>query len=225
MALLEIAIDRAADGRAALDAGADRLEVCASLDAGGCTPSMEMFRSLRVYTDAPLFVMLRPRAGSFVYSAAERRAMMDDATAFQDNGADGFVFGGLTSSGAIDTVLLKDLLRTAGERPCTFHRAFDEIADPIGGLQLLITAGVARVLTSGGSPTAAEGIPQLQSYVAHSLGKVLIIPGGGVRPSNIEQIIHDTGVREIHSSGRDEQGVLDPQIVSLLAGIAHSSSG
>jgi len=223
VALLEIAIDTAEDGRAALSAGADRLEVCSSLDVGGCTPSLGMFRTLRALTGKPLFVMLRPRAGSFVYTAVERSSMVRTLGEFQNEGADGCVFGGLTSEGALDTELLGAILSAAGDTTCTFHRAFDLTANGPQALDVLISHGIERVLTSGGAPTAEEGITQLKVYAEQSRGRIIVLPGGGVRPSNVERILHDTGAGEIHSSGRDEEGKLDPSVVELLSTIAHAT--
>jgi len=185
---------------------------------------MDTFRALRDETSKPLFVMLRPRPGSFVYDTKDKRSMLEALASFQHAGADGFVAGGLTPESSVDTDLLRALAAALGDVPLTFHRAFDAIGDATNALELMISHNVQRVLTSGGASSAEEGIGTLKKYAAHARGRILILPGGGIRPSNIGQILHDVGSTEVHSSGRNEQGILDSDVVALLSAIAHTSS-
>jgi copper homeostasis protein len=222
MALLEIAVDSVDDGLQALDAGADRLEVCSALDVGGCTPPIEDFRRLRSATERPLFMMIRPRGGSFVYSDEEKETMLAMLRVCKKLGADGYVTGALTEEKRIDTLFMQAMIDISRDLPCTFHRAFDELPSPLAVLDDLLALGIRRVLTTGGAGSAEEGVSGLCSYAAHVGEAMQILPGGGVRPSNIERIIHETGVAEIHSSGRNDDNVLDGTSVSLMAGIAHA---
>ncbi len=221
MALLEVAIDTDRDGLIALENGADRLEVCAALTEGGLTPEMAAFTRLRSSTRKPLFVMVRERGGSFVYSHHEKSAMTKTIALFREKGADGFVFGALLPDGDIDEPFAAEAVRAAEGLPCTFHRAFDALPDPMAGLETLVRLGIRRILTSGGAQTAEEGTDVLHRLVVRAGERLVVLPGGGVRESNAERILHDTGAREIHSSCRDDEGAIDAARVTLIAGIAH----
>jgi len=174
--------------------------------------------------DLPLFVMIRPRPGDFFHSAPESELLIRQVTGFTTIGADGFVFGCLLQDRSVDMPLTRRLVEEAGELPCTIHRAFDEVRDHRRAIEDLVECGAARVLTSGGASTAVEGAGNLRSFVEHAAGRLIILPGGGVRPDNAEYILHETSAAELHSAARSESGVFDPMIARLLAGITHSSN-
>lgn len=197
--LIEAAVDSLDDALAAVDGGADRLELCSSLDEGGLTPSEHLIAEVVARIAVPVFVMIRPRGGSFTYSTSELDEMRRDIDRAIELDVDGFVFGILNSSGRVDTIRTQSLIDVAGERPVTFHRAFDRIADQIDGLEALIDLGVSRVLTSGGAPTALEGIMAIRELVDTADGRIGILPGGGVRFQNAEEIVEETGVVELHA--------------------------
>ncbi len=216
--ILEIAIDSLSDGLAAASAGADRLEVCASLGEGGLSPSLELVRSLAAQTRVPLFVMIRPRGGDFAYSHAECGVMERHIDEVKEAGAHGIVLGLLTPEHAVDLERTAAFVKRSAPLPVTFHRAFDRCHDLPATAQRLSDIGVRRILTSGGAASAELGmamLKELHQQVGRSIG---ILPGGGVRPANIRRLIESTGVAEIHSAARDAAGLFDPEIVRRMKG-------
>ena len=197
--LLEAAVESLDDALAAVDGGADRLELCANLDIGGTTPSESLISEVVDRVAVPVFVMIRPRGGSFVYSTTELEDMKRDIDRARDLDADGLVFGVLNSSGRIDTIRTQSLVDAAGDLPVTFHRAFDRTPDRFHALEMLIDLGVGRVLTSGGAPTAIEGLSELRDLVDAADERIAIVAGGGVRFNNVQEIVEETGVREVHA--------------------------
>lgn len=197
--LIEAAVDSLDDALAAIDGGADRLELCSSLDEGGLTPSEALIEEVVARVAVPVFIMIRPRGGSFTYSTSELEQMRREIDRGIELDVDGFVFGILNSSGRIDTIRTQSLMDVAGDRPVTFHRAFDRVSDQLDALETLIDLGVARVLTSGGAATAIEGIGALRDLVEAAEERIGILPGGGVRFQNAEEIVEETGVIELHA--------------------------
>ena len=149
----------------------------------------------------PVFVIIRPRGGAFVYSDAEHDVMRRDIDAARHLGADGFVFGVLSSDARVDEPRMKMLVAAAAGLPVTFHRAFDRTPDQIRALEALIACGVDRVLTSGGAATAIEGVDQLAALVARSGGRIRVLAGGGIRPAHVQELVRRGGVEEIHVRG------------------------
>lgn len=199
--VVEVAVDSVAAAEMAAELGVDRLELCQSLEAGGLTPSLGLIESVRAVVGRPVMVMIRVRAGDFVYAEAEIRAMLRDVAVARTAGADGIVFGGLDHAGAVDRRALDRVIAAAGPVPVTFHRAFDLVARPMKALEQLIDAGVRRVLTSGGATTAFEGRTGLARYVKRAGRELTVIAGGGVVGEHVVDLIGATGVSEIHLSG------------------------
>lgn len=214
--LLEIAIDSLSDALSAVSAGADRLEVCDRLDLGGLTPSAELVRALASRTKVPLFVMIRPRGGDFIYTDEEYQLMERQLVEMEQAGAHGFVFGLLTPGAKMDLNRTQKLLRWSGALPVTVHRAFDGCADVYSTAGSLADLGVRRILTSGGRASAEEGADVLRELHQKMGKRIGILPGGGVRPSNIRRLLNHIGVDEIHSAARNERGVFDPEIVEMM---------
>jgi len=204
--LIEAAIDSAAAAERAVLEGADRLEVCADLDVGGLTPSLELLVDC-LALGVPCVAMARPRAGNFRYDDAERRELERSVTELCRAGAHGVVFGALTSDSAVDAEAAQSIVRLCSGKDTVFHRAFDRTANAHVALATLISCGVTRVLTSGHSPTAAEGIDTLVALSAQAAGRVQILPGGGVRAHNVVDIVRRTRVAQIHARGT-EPGVI-----------------
>lgn len=196
---LEIAVATPGEAVAAVRAGADRLELSAGLELGGLTPSLGVFTRVRELVAAPVFVLLRPRPGGFVYSADEIGAVLHDAETFLSAGADGLVFGALDEDGRVAEEPCHRLAKMARGR-IAFHRAFDCVADANDALEHLITLGFARILTSGGKPTASEGIAALAELHARAAGRIEIMPGGGIRPANVVEIVRATGCNQVHAA-------------------------
>jgi copper homeostasis protein len=197
--VIEAAVDSLEAALAAERGGADRLELCANLDVGGTTPRAELLAEVKSRVHIPVFAMIRPRGGSFVYSSAERDAMRDDLDVARTAGADGIVLGMLDQRGGIDVPGVAEVLGDAREAAVTFHRAFDRVADQRIALGILIELGIDRVLTSGAAPSALAGADSLRALVEHAADRIVIMAGGGVRSHNARQLVELTGVRELHA--------------------------
>ncbi len=194
----EICVDSIAGVIAARDAGADRVELCASLIEGGITPSLGMITGARAVAGIRLHVMIRPRGGDFLYAAEEREAMAADIDAAKAAGADGVVFGMLDRDGAIDRAETARLIARARPLAVTFHRAFDVTPDPFAALATLIALKVDRVLTSGQEPTAFEGAETIAGLVTAAGDRIVVMPGGGITAKNAARVASLTAAREIH---------------------------
>jgi copper homeostasis protein len=197
--LVEIACFDATHVPAISAAGANRIELCAEEHAGGITPSHGSIQYARQQTKLPVFVMIRPRAGGFIYSREETSIMLEDIKIAKELGANGIVCGALDERDKVDVKTMALLIEAARGFEITFHRAFDHVADPIKALDELIKLGVKRVLTSGQQNTAEQGIGLLKELVAHSAGRITILAGGGVNSGNIEAL-YAAGIREFHAS-------------------------
>lgn len=200
MALLEVCVDSLDGALAAEAGGAQRIELCSRLDVGGLHPAGDLLRDALARTSVPHHVMVRPRAGTFVHTRAELDVMAVQIESVRTSRASGVVLGVLTHAREIDVDATARLIECARPLSVTFHRAFDELRDLHGGLEQLIALGVERVLTSGGAPSALEGRAQLRELVARAAGRIVVMPGGGVRAHNAAQILSETGARELHSS-------------------------
>lgn len=197
--LLEACVDSLDSALAAERGGAARVELCANLVEGGTTPSLGVISETCAQLAIPAFVIVRPRGGDFVYRAGELRVMWRDIVAARGAGADGVVFGALTPEGTVDAEACRLLLEAAEGIPCTFHRAFDMTRDLDESLDALAELGVARVLTSGGAPTALEGAERIASLVRRAGNGVKVMAGGGVRVAYVRDLVRRTGVREVHA--------------------------
>jgi copper homeostasis protein len=189
--------------QAALEAaqyGIDRLELCANFPEGGETPSVGMLRFLKSELDIPIFVMIRPRGGDFVYSPKEQIVMKQDIRLLAEFGADGFVFGALDEKGRVDESVCKMLLRAAGDKPCTFHRAFDASADLEDSLKKIVQLGFQRILTSGGKNTLADGLPVILELLEKAKDQIIIMPGGGTKPEHVPILNQSGYLKEVHAS-------------------------
>jgi copper homeostasis protein len=198
--LLEVCVDSMEGLEAAQEKGAGRIELCSRLEVGGLSPEEELLDSAIGAARVPLHMMVRPRAGSFVYSAAEIEAMRREIASLRGGRIDGIVFGALTDDGRVDSKAVRSLVALSRPLSVTFHRAFDEIADQVSALDELISLGVDRVLTSGGAKDAFEGRARLRDLVRRARGRIVVMAGGGVRPSNAAAILAESGVPELHGS-------------------------
>ncbi len=198
----EIAIDNVASALAVQKSGADSIELCAGLSEGGTTPSVGMIRKCRELLDIKIFVMIRPRRGDFLFSEPEIEVMLEDIAVAKEEGADGVVIGLLQPNGEIDVQNTKRLVAAARPMSVTFHRAFDMTPDPVAAIQGLKACGVDRVLTSGQQVSAAEGIELIKILVKEAGDELVILPGGGITLSNLDEILVD-GVKEIHATAAE----------------------
>ena len=200
--LIEACIDSIGDALAAERAGAGRLELCANLLEGGTTPSAGLIRSVVAHVGIPVFVMIRPRGGDFLFSAAEIEVMLRDIESARASGAQGIVSGALHANGTIDEAGTEVLLEATAPLPFTCHRAFDMTRDLDESLDVLMALGAAKVLTSGGAPTAIDGVSALTRLRERAGRRLAIVAGGGVRAAHIAALANETGIREFHIGAR-----------------------
>ena len=202
MPLCEICVEGVDGAVAAAAAGAGRIELCASLMEGGITPSLGTLRATLAAVSVPVFAMVRPRGGDFLYSNREFASMLDDVAGFREAGAAGVVFGCLTADGDIDQP--RTLALTAAARPMgvTVHRAFDMARDLEAALDALIVCGVDRVLTTGAAVTGLAGLAVLRRLQLRAAGRIVIMGCGALRPDNIGIVRREAGLSELHFSAQ-----------------------
>jgi copper homeostasis protein len=204
MTLVEAAVETLEEAFAAKRAGADRIELCANLGVGGTTPSAGLIASVVQQVNNPVFVMIRPRGGDFVYAADEIDAMIEDIDRARPLGIAGIVTGALRSDGSVDVESMRRLMSPAAGLPVTFHRAFDVVANRTEALEQVIDLGASRVLTSGGAATALDGAVAIAMLVDQAGERVSIVAGGKIREQNARDVIARTGVREVHARLENE---------------------
>ena len=186
--------------RRAQEAGARRIELCEKLAVGGVTPSAELLKAAISVATVPVNVLVRPRGGDFVFSAAEADTMLRDIELCREAGAAAVVIGALDSRGEVDMPLMRRLCDAASGMSVTFHRAFDVCADPIAAFEDVLALGCDRLLTSGHESDAFKGRFFIAELVERAAGRIIVMPGCGVRRSNIARIAADTGAVEFHAS-------------------------
>ncbi|HSE51823.1 MAG TPA: copper homeostasis protein CutC, partial [Gemmatimonadales bacterium] len=196
--LVEAGVATVGSALGAASAGAGRLELCADLVEGGVTPSVGMLVGVRERVRLPLFVLIRPRGGDFLFDGDEREVMLRDIAEAGARGADGVVIGALDPGGRVDEALTRRLAEAARPMAVTFHRAFDLVRAPARELETLIGLGIERVLTSGQAPSALRGSEAIAALVAQAAGRITIMAGAGINEANAARIVRETGVREIH---------------------------
>ncbi|MDR0182849.1 copper homeostasis protein CutC [Lysobacter arvi] len=199
---LEIAANSLASALAAQEGGADRVELCENLGEGGCTPSYGTLAMARERLRIPLYVLIRPRGGDFLYDAHERDTMLRDIELCVRLGCDGVVIGALDREGDVDVALCRDLVAAARPLGVTFHRAIDVARDPHAALEAAIALGCERVLTSGARASAPDGAATIASFVQRAAGRLGVMAGAGITPANVRDLVQRTGVREVHASAK-----------------------
>jgi copper homeostasis protein len=197
--ILEICVETLDAALAAERGGANRLELCEELSVGGVTPRIALLRAIRSATSIPIHSMIRPRGGGFCYSAEEFQLMKDQVRIAQNEGMNGVALGILTASGEIDFERTAELVEIAKPLSVTFHRAFDETTNLDTALEAVIATGAARILSSGGPADAVAGTARLTDLVLSAGERVIVMPGGGIRPENLGAIAQVTGAAEFHS--------------------------
>ncbi|WP_432663471.1 copper homeostasis protein CutC [Wukongibacter baidiensis] len=200
--VVEVCVDSIQSAIAAQNGGANRLELCDNLGAGGITPSAASIELTRRYTDIDINVIIRPRPGDFCYTKLAFEVMKRDAEIAKEMGINGIVVGILTPDGEVDTERMKEIIEIARPLSVTFHRAFDMARDPLKALNTLIDLKVDRILTSGQKKSAVEGLGLLGELVKEAKEKIIIMPGGGINPENVDKILSISGIKELHLSGK-----------------------
>jgi copper homeostasis protein len=249
-ATIEIAVDTVGDAVAAQRAGADRLELCTSLDAQGLSADPRVLADFRRESGLPVAAMVRPREGHFVPTPSDQFLAPRHAEALLAAGADAIVFGYLFPDASVHEDLTDRLVRVCGAADAVFHRAFDLAPDPLAAIDRLVDLGVRRILTAGMSPLAtawsmglapAHGpaappapapepievrLARLRTYVEHARGRIEILPCGGIRAANAREFLTLTGAGQIHSACRRPGGAsLDVGQVDLLVAAVRGGPG
>ncbi|MCP3957067.1 MAG: copper homeostasis protein CutC [bacterium] len=201
--LVEVCLDSAESAVAAEEGGAHRVELCAGLVEGGITPSAGTIHTTRRSIDIGLQVMIRPRGGDFCYSPTEVEIMLRDLEVAREAGADGVVFGALLPDGRTDAELTARLIAASRPMSVTFHRAFDMTRDPSEALETLIELGIDRVLTSGQEAGVMEGLELVAELIRKAGDRIVVMPGCGITPRNLGQVLRATGAREVHVVGTE----------------------
>ncbi|WFU01210.1 copper homeostasis protein CutC [Rhizobium sp. CB3171] len=197
--LLEVCVEDIAGLNAAIAGGGDRIELCSALAVGGLTPSAGLMAAA-ARAPIPAYAMIRPRAGSFVYSADEQDIMKSDIDAARHAGLPGVVLGASLPDGRLDSDTLRALADHVGSLGKTLHRAFDLVPDIEEAVELAISLGFERILTSGRAKTAAEGLPALEQAIAVAAGRISIMPGSGVNIGTVDKLWPRLAITEIHAS-------------------------
>ncbi|MFC9559149.1 copper homeostasis protein CutC [Agromyces sp. NPDC056965] len=209
---IEIAVQDAGGTAVAMAAGADRVELCSALVTGGLTPSigtvLESVEAARgLGHDAVVHVLVRPRAGGFVYDAREVSAMVRDIRALRSTGIAGVVIGAMRPDGTVDERVVAELIAAAEGLHTTFHRAIDTVPRPSELIETVAALGVSRVLTSGAAGRSIEGLDELAAMHEAAAGRVEVMAGGGVAAVDIPALL-DAGLAAVHLSAR--RSVVDP---------------
>jgi len=200
MVELEICANSMTSALAAQNGGATRVEFCDNLNEGGTTPSYGQLSVAKRMLTIPIYPIIRPRGGDFLYSELEFEIMQADVIACRELDCAGVVFGILTAEGTIDVPRCLELKALAGPMQVSFHRAFDMTADLPAALETLIAMGFERVLTSGGSPTALQGAAEIANLVKQAADRIQVMPGAGIRPANVKQLLTLTSAPAVHAS-------------------------
>lgn len=198
-ALLEVCVDTIEGAEAAVRGGAGRIELCAALSEGGLTPSAGLMRRAAALP-VSVYAMIRPRGGDFRFSPADEAVMAADIEAARAAGLAGVVLGAQGADGGLDAAMLARLSDAAGPLGRTLHRVIDVVPDPIAALDRAVGLGFERVLTSGGAATAAGGAERIARMVRHGGGRIVVMPGAGLTPGNVTQVLDATGANEVHAS-------------------------
>ena len=200
--ILEICVESLASAKAAQSGGAQRVELCSALFEGGLTPGAGLMHAVRAALRIPVYVMIRPRGGDFFYTPDEFSVMRMEIEAAKKTGVNGVVLGILHKDGRVDVERTREVVRLAEPMGVTFHRAIDWAPNITDALEDVIATGAERVLTSGGTQTALQGIENVASLVARAGQRMRIMACGRIRQGNIAEIAQRTGAIEFHASLR-----------------------
>ena len=199
---LEICASSYASAIIAQEAGANRIELCENLIEGGTTPSYGTLKLTKEHVRIDTYVLIRPRSGDFIYSESEYEIIKKDILFCKELGYNGIVIGILLPDGSVDIDRTKALVELAKPMGVTFHRAFDACRDPEEALEAVIQTGCERILTSGLKNTAIEGSETLKRLIEQANGRIIIMPGSGVKSTNIKFLRELIPATEWHASAK-----------------------
>ena len=215
---LEVCIDSISGLEACINGKADRIELCSSLELGGLTPSDELMK-LASDVNIPCRVMIRPKKGSFEYSSRDLHHMFDDIDKARSYNFDGVVFGATLLNGELDQEFLGQLIRYSDGIKKTLHRAVDTIPKTIEAVEIAINLGFDTILSSGGYETVIEGLAVLKEMQQRASGRIEIMPGSGINPQNISEILSGCHFAWVHSScsiHRQNRKITDSQTIKEI---------
>lgn len=213
---LECCCTDTAEAVEAMKGGAGRIELCEDLSCGGVTPSRSGIEAILKAVNIPVNVLVRARGGDFVYDEDEVNAMVESVRMCRELGVNGVVVGALREDGSIDTAAVGRLMAEADGLHVTFHRAFDECADPFEALEEIVALGCDRLLTAGHAANVNDGEATLKELNDRAGGRIVILAGSGVRPGNIARLEASTGCREFHSSSHGPDGRTSREVVAAM---------
>lgn len=213
---LECCCTDASEAVEAMIGGAGRVELCEDLPCGGVTPSRGNVEATLRAVNIPVNVLVRARGGDFVYNEEEIETMVKSVRMCRELGVNGVVVGALRKDGSIDSETVRRLMAEAGGLHVTFHRAFDECADPFAALKDIIALGCDRLLTAGHASNVNDGEQTLKELNEKAAGRIIILAGSGVRPGNIARLEASTGCCEFHSSSHGSDGRTSREVVSAM---------
>ncbi len=224
---LEICANSVTSAVAAQQGGAHRVEFCQNLEMGGTTPSPGQIRMVRRLLTIGIHVLIRPRAGDFLYNDTEFEEMKADILFCKEANCDGVVIGLLDADGQVDRKRTEELVTLAHPMHVTFHRAFDVCTEPFDALETIIACGCKRLLTSGMKDTALEGAGLIKELVERADGRIEIMPGSGINESNLADIAYLTRASAFHTSAKvvlnSEMNYLNAAVNGMGNGVWRSS--
>lgn len=213
---LECCCTDAAEAVEAMNGGAGRIELCEDLPCGGVTPCRANIEATLRAVNIPVNVLIRARGGDFVYNESEINEMIRSVRMCRELGVNAVVVGALRKDGSVDVETVGRLMSEAGGLHVTFHRAFDECAEPFKALEDIIALGCDRLLTAGHTANVNDGEKTLKELNERAAGRIIILAGSGVRPGNIARLEAETGIKEFHSSSHGADGRTSREIVAAM---------
>lgn len=229
--ILEVIAISLTDAKDAQEAGADRIELVTGIGEGGLTPSYGMIEQVCGEINIPVNVMIRPHSRSFIYNRDDEKTMVKDIQVCKKLGATGIVIGALTEDRSINQETLDRLIDASDGLDITFHRAFDEVRDPIRSLDILMSyKEISRILTSGGKNKVPDAVIEIQSLLQRSVNShIEIMPGSGLTTGNLSQFMEQVNISEVHfGSGVRNQlsfsEFIDPNKIKIIKDIMKSFS-
>lgn len=223
--VVEAVIINAAEAEWAAIAGADRLELCRSIELGGLTPLSEVLTETRRVATRPIVAMLRPRSGGFLYDETEIVRMEEDAEMMGALGAQAIAFGAIDTRHRLDERASRRILKRLGGAAGVLHRAFDATRAPLEALEQAIDLGFSRILTSGGRGTALQGADTIQRLIDQAAGRIDVVAAGAIRAENVSTVIERTGCAQIHLAPRtpDHPSALDRDVLEATVRAARQT--
>jgi copper homeostasis protein len=223
--ILEICVESLESALVAEAGGADRVELCEQLAIDGVTPSPELIRQVLAALKIPVYILIRPRGGSFVYKSSELDQMKAEVNFAKLAGAAGVTLGILKPDQTVDIELTRELVLFAHPMPVTFHRAFDVVPNQTQGLEDVIKTGAERLLTSGGAPNVLAGAAAIARLREQAAGRIEVMAGGGLRITNLLEVRRRTGVHCLHTSllNRSNAAIASSGEVAEIAAKLHET--